>query len=539
MEMRKGTFHRVTKSISHEVSMNRAYWLGSFAALIFCTILFRPAQAQQLVGTYTSSAPEAALMFLDPGTMNPAVSRGILGLLANPAALHTVQSAEVSLAVSTRQTSTGRFQFEATDSTEYFDAISLDAEAQLHENGGIGTVGLAKRFGALAAGIAVMQPRTSAIQAQAQGLLDLSTHFELDEPLTRNEVPDLPVESIPVRWDVRSQTRVLLQSAPGEISISVRPVIAGLALRLGPLALGGALKYFHITSGGAPISLTARVQGEALITGSPYGLNPLTGQPWGGTLQAAVTMQDTPLRITNRLEVSGSRWAGTLGSTLDLKVLKIGLTFERGLRGTVEGSYEIETIHTTGLPEEVEFTDIAVEVNQQSQVSGNARLDLNQFEKDTLRYAESGSFEVEGYTGFSVGINFLFLGVFAGGEIPSTTFDLGAGYFGAYAELPLVLLPVKVRAGFFHRTDFFRSVEDVDVPLRSVTHVGLGTTLRLPLHRWIGLGKDSSNLSIAARSSLVSLAFESVKEDLGETRKQATPKLGETLALSFGLQLPL
>jgi len=491
--------------------------------------------AQQLVGTYGSTTPEASLFFLNPTYLNPAAAKGVLGLSANPAALAAVKGTEATIAFGQTHTTEGRFRVQILDSTETYDPVFLDSKIGLREYGGLAVVGVAHRIGRITFGMAFQQARRGSLELIAQDTTALSTHFDVAEPITRAHIQDLPVDSIPMHWNVRSKMVLDFDTTPGELAVSVRPIMAGVALRLGVLSIGAGLKYLQIRSSDQLTTVVARVRGAANVIGKPYGVDPRTGLPWTGEVRADVTLDDAPLHARYRFSISGSRWALATGLRLDLRVLKIGLTYERGLRSSVEGAYLFETIWTKGLPAGVDIPQVDLDLTQLPKLSGEAYLNLTKFAKDTVTYQDSGRFTLRGYHGISGGLQLLFLGAYLGGEIPTAAPDIASFYFGTYVNLPLLFLPLWMNAGLLHRSDLMQISEDSLIPIRSVTHLGVGISARLSLQRWIPALKEPVRLGFGLWTSILPLALSLVQDEMEDVEEVQLPRAHETLSFSFGL----
>ncbi len=528
--MNTGKFQRLTRV---------RYWLVVFI-LLWLQLLSGLVVAQQLVGTYTTSAPEASLFFLNPGYLNPALGKGILGMAANPAALRTVTGRQMGIAFELPQSSDGSFSIKAMDSTDVYAPVYLDTQLELREMGGIAAVGYAQQMGRWCFGVGLMQAQRGGVNLQARGGVVVRTHFEVDQPITKAMVPDLPVDEIPILWNVNTDVSLEFASTPAQLYLSILPIMAGVCYNRGPLSLGLGVKYFHISSSDETARLTSLISGIGTIVGVPYGNDPYTGTPWRGSVTADFTIDDQPFLADYSFNVSGNRFEVSVGGILKLGPFSIGANFANGFRGNIKGSYQITTIQTIGLPEENEIPQVDLNWSNHPQLSGHASLYLANFKKDTTSFQDSGELEVGGYRSYSFGIHFLVLGAFVGGELPQSYPDLASVYAGINIEFPLPFVPVRLNAGLIHRTDAIQSSADYAVPFRVVTHAGIGVAVKFPyLQRWTGLGKQDVWLRFGLRSSLTSLVLKAMEEDVNDnTTNRSLPSVSESLALSLGLEVP-
>ena len=420
-----------------------------------------------------------------------------------------------------------------------FDDVTLRSEFKMEEKGGLAAFGIGRQVGKFVLGFSFMQPRRAGVQFSASGKSNMRFHFDVDEPITAETVPDLPVESIPMLWRIEAQADLELRSKPAEISLSTLPLFFGAAYRLGPLALGAGLKYLRISSNDAVATMTASLRGSAAIVGTPYGEDPIFGLPWSGSVRAEAQFEDQPFEATYQFGLKGSRWAFTAGSHLNLKVLKLGLTFERGFRDKLEGSYRIRVLHTSGPPIDANLHNVTVDLSKLPNVEGNANLSLRDFKKDSLVFAGDGQVNIGGYTGIAGGLQLLIFGLYAGAEMPSDSPDFGSFYFAGYIDLPLFFVPVNLRAGFLQRMDFFYTEEEDIVPYRSVFHLTAGTAIRFGVQRFIPALHQPVELQVGVRSSILPLAFNQVKDESEGLKDSVLPNLVETLTLGLGLRIAL
>lgn len=497
---------------------------------------------QQVVGSYAATTPEASLFALNPAYLNPATAQGAIGVITNPAALASVHKLEFGFAAGLSRSDRGRFNVQLLEATPEYESLNLDSEIRMEEHGGLSAFGIGWRVGKFALGFGLMQPRRAGIRLAASGKKSMVFHFDVDKPITRDMVSDLPVESIPMRWNIAAQTELELTSNPAEVYISALPVFFGAAYRLGSLSLGIGTKYLALSSSQEEATLKASLQATADIVGTPYGVEPVSGRPWSGSVRALTYIEDIPFAAAYRLGLQGSRWSMIAGSSLNLKMFKLGFTVERGFRDALEGSYRIRMSHTAGPPSDPDLSDVSLDVSRLPHVEGHANLSLRDFQKDSLSLAGMGKLKVGGYTGISAGLQLLFLGVYGGAEIPTDPPDLGAAYFGAYIDLPALLVPARIRAGFLHRTDFFWTEDKDVVPLRSVFHITAGTSIRIGLQRLFPPLRPASGvveLQVGIRSSLIPLAFSLVEDDVEGMEDISLPKPIETIGLNLGLRFTL
>lgn len=490
-----------------------------------------PVKSQHITGVYSASTPEASMFFLNPGYMNPAVGNGALGIHTNPASLNRIHGTELAFAFQLAQSSQGDFTFEAVESSDVYDPISFDTRMEIKEPGGIAAIGMGHRFGNWRLGLAVSRARKGGFSIQAQGSVDTESHFQVDQPITQDQISNLPVDEIPVTWDVNSTITVGLSSEPTELYLSVLPIMAGLSYNAGPLSLGVGFQYFDISSSNKRALLTSSVTGSGTISGSPSGIDPVTGQNWTGTLTADFTIDDQPLIADYTIDISGNRMALSLGGMLHLGAISLGATYTHGFPGSITGSYDLSTIRTIGIPDDIELDQVELDLTNSPNISGHTNIQLADFVKDTLDYQDQGDINLGSYEEYALGIKFSIFGLFAGVNFPSDLPDLRSIYGGLYMDFKIPALPVRLNTGVIHRSDAIEGDEDEFIPYRVVTHVGAGLAIQL--------GSKPYWLRFGVRSSLTELVLENFEENSEKTLKNSLPSIFDNLAFSCGLEIPL
>jgi hypothetical protein len=532
------------KTVNHKTNGQVKYgrniftW-GVFFLTLFCHLFSTYAFAQQVSGTYTVSSPEAGLFFLNPNYLNPARGMGVMGLQNNPAALASVTGREFALAASLPQSSSGSFAVQATQPTEIYDAFYLDTKVQLKECGGLAGIGYAQQVGAWHLGAMISQPRKANLSLRIQGSASINSHFQLDKSITREMVPDLPAEEIPMQWQVDTSLLLRLSGTPAEIDVGILPINIGVGYKAKILSVGLGLTYFHIYSNNEPASYSTSLTGTSHIIGTPYGNDPLTGQPWKGSIDADCYINDQPLKGYYNLEVSGSRMALSCGGIINFKILSLGAAYSYGFRGHVNGRYDLRTIYTTGMPDISTLSNADIDWSLHPDLKGTVKLNLSDFQKDSLSYHDEGKLGLEGYHAYSVGVHFLALGLFVAGEVPTSPPDLGSLTVGTYLDIPIPYTSARFNLGFIQRSDGVWGQGKTFVPFRILAHVGTGIAFKVPYYKLIHLGQDSGWFMLGLRSSLTSTALNLFQDKTSNTKAESLPSLTKNVALSCGIQLPL
>ncbi len=495
--------------------------------------------AQQITATYSTSAPEAGLFFLDPGILNPAFGSGAMGMFSNPAGLRTTNGRQFSVAFSAPSTSTGDFSIPLIDESEVYEPIRVKTRMEIEETGGFTGIAYAHQFDQWRVGLGILQPSRGGIRFQARGNTDVSTAFDFEKAITREMMQDLPVEELPILWDVETRADLSFSSSPTDLYLAIQPIKAGVSYNSKRFSIGAGLTYYRIFSSEQSGRLTTRFSSQNRITGSPYGINPQTGDPWTGSVTARLDLDDEPLTAVYEFDVRGRRLEFGFGGMFNTKLLSLGVAYANGMRGSITGEYNITTISTKGLPREEMFSDIHLEFeNNGSRVDGSVSLQMHNFAKDTMNVYDSGSLDVGGYHSFSIGAKLFFLGAFVHTKIPKTYPDIMSTHFGVYSDFKLPWLPVRVNAGFIQCMDGLGNSIDQMTPYRITTHVGGGVALQLPVYKWIHIGEHPSWLRLGIRSSLINYAMDIVERDANQAYDEDMPSPLENISVSLGLDVP-
>lgn len=498
---------------------------------------------QHIIGTYKTSAPDASMFFLNPGYQSPAFGGSTLGMTSNPAGLQSVKGTRLSLSYATPQSASSNFSFQVPEENDLYVPFRLDTQIDLQEVGGLGAIGLAHRTGNWVWGLSILQARTGSLSLQAQGYIDLEAEFELDTPITREQFSDLPVEEVPVTWDVNTTGTLVFHSTPAEVSVSSQPITAGCSVQKGVFSLGAGITYTRYYSSKNIGELYSQLDANAVVAGEPYGIEPNSNLPWNGRIIADLRLDDDPLRAQYQFNMSGHRFSFSFGGMMNYKLLSIGINYTHGLKSSVNGLYNITTITTVDLQDRDILSDVDLDWSTlveegEPYVVGRARLNLYDFKKDTTIVRDSGNFNIGGYNSISAGLHFLIFGAFAGIQVPQANPDLYSTSFGIYSDFPLPLLPVRFNIGLTARMDGIVDESSVTIPYRTIAHIGAGLAVKLPFDKWFNIGAEPGWFRIAARSSLAPYALDGYVSKLEEASELEAGSVFDRMAWSFGLMLP-
>jgi hypothetical protein len=494
--------------------------------------------SQQITASYGTTAPEASLFFLNPRYLNPAFGSGPLGMFSNPAGLFSVYGQQFSLACATSYTSSAQFDFDLVDESRIYQPITLNTKMDVAESGGLSGIGYARQFGKWRVGLAMLQARRGGVKFQAIGEANVATTFDFDKAITKELFQNLPVDELPITWAVDTQAKLSFSTAPAELYVSILPVMSGFSYSSRHFSIGGGLTYYRLSSSHQTGQMTTEFSSHSKITGTPYGNDPISGLPWLGSISAELDLQDSPVTATYNFDVSGHRFALTLGGMMNYKLVSIGASYSNGLKATIRGKYNITTVTTIGYPQDNLFSDIALDFSTSPQVTGNLKFTMHEFAKDTLSSSDSGEMQIGGYHSISFGVHFMIFGIFMGTEIPKSYPDLMTTHFGAYTDFPLPMLPVRLNFGYIQCIDAISSALNSTVPFRVVTHLGGGIAFQLPTHKWLHYGEFPAWVRVGLRSSLTSYALDIFENKAEKAYDQNLPSPLENLTLSLGLDVP-
>ncbi len=506
----------------------------TFVVSICCSTGF----SQNIIATYSTSSPEASLFFLNPGTLNPASGSGAIGMFSNPAGLRTTYGRQLSVAFAAPYTSSGQFGFTFGNESDVFEPVYIGTLLDIEETGGLAGIGYAQQFGKWHVGVGMLQASRGGIRFSAQGSKDVTLKFDYEQAITRNVFEDLPVEELPILWNVDTQSTLHFESSPAELYIAVKPVKAAVSYNTKRLSIGAGLTYYRMYSSKQTGRISTEFNSRTRITGTPFGMNPETGEPWFGSISAELDMHDNPITALYEFDVHGHRFEFSVGGMLNTRLLSLGASYANGFRGSIVGEYDISTIVTKGLPQENLFSNIDLQFSNDSYVNGTVSLRLHEFLKDTLNAYDSGQIEVSGYHSISIGAKLLFLGAFVHTKVPKVYPDIMSTHLGLYTDFTIPWTPVRFNFGFIQCLDGIASSVDYMVPYRVTTHVGGGVALRLAFHKWLNFGQGPSWLRFGVRSSLVSYAMDVFERDINHAYDEELPSPLENLSMSVGLDLP-
>ncbi len=426
-----------------------------------------------------NSVPEAGLFFLDPGFQNPSKAKGVYGLFSNPAALGFMDKFDVSLSFGIGSKAKFNFDYMAIESTDSQGAVYLPVTFYCKEKGGLNFLGAGYSLGNIGFGIGLLQGNYAGvgININAEAALDMNYSVE-DTIYYLYGSGNQDTAVIPVTWNLATQC-TLSFSGSSEGGLSSSPLFMGAGAGFGIFGIGVGMKLYKYK--GDLDALSAGVTRTAsLITGTPHG--------WNGSINAIANIDDTLYLTELRAKLNGTRTAFSVGALFDLKVLSIGLTYEKGFSTKIKNlDIAYSLINVSGSPEECCIDSIYLDPDslENGTAVGTAYLSYSDFRKDSTYDAITGEAKLPGYSEIRLGLSASYFSLYAGAVLPDGKKELGAFYLGTATSIPLPT--VTLRFGTHQRVDYFKDGAGSIIPLRISSHIGLGASI----HTSLGfLGKD-------------------------------------------------
>ncbi len=531
---RRTHFDKETQTIMKNMLTTKAAACGNIIAISLLSIVL-PLTAQNIRASYTLGVPEAVLFALNPRWVDPAFASGPLGLFTNPAGLKAVNGRHFAVVYGGDASTTAEFSL-TLEKASLYKPFTLNTSADVHELGGLAGLGFGWQWKKWRFGAALQQARRAGLHFQVSGEIDGETLFDYEKAVTQAIHNSLPADSLPIVWNVETQSLIHLSGTPVHLELAMMPVTVGAAYGSQHFSLGAGLTYYAISSGRQKGEIVTDYSAQNRITGRPQGIDPNTGLPWHGTLAADVELYDSPLTARYLFNVSGGRAALSFGGLMNYKLFSLGFCYSYGFSGKVKGNYEITTVRTSGVPLDADFSNIALDFSRSPEISGSVRMKLNTFGKDTLTSKDAGEVKLGGYHSLSAGLHLMIFGIFAGVEIPYKSPDLLSAHMGVYTDFKLPKTPLWFNAGFFQRVDAVGSVEHY-FPFRVIGQMSAGVGFPLPTHRLFHFGSQASKLRIGVRSSFVSYALKTFASSFEETSKESLPSPFCNLTYSLGWEM--
>ncbi|RKZ00751.1 MAG: hypothetical protein DRQ04_05735 [Candidatus Hydrothermota bacterium] len=442
-----------------------------------------------------NTSPQSALFFLEPGSQDPSRAKGIFGLFSNPASMGFLHHYEGALAFGIGSKSKFSFQYTAVESTEDQGAIRLPIDFYYKEKGGLNFVGAGYSFGPLGVGIGVVQGDYAGLDLNIKGKTALDLDYQIEDTIYYDYDQDTAV--IPVTWNLTVRCSLDV-TGTGKGGISSTPIMLGVGMGFGSFGVGIGLKHYKF-SGDLNSHMSGVTRTRAIIMGIPHS-------GWQGSISADAGLRDTLLMNEFGADLSGGRTAFLVGALLDLRVVKIGLSFEKGFSSRIKDiNVGYTVINISGEPEYAGIDSIVLNEDslRAGRAVGNAYVSYSDFKKDTTINEISGQLKIPGYSEVRLGLGFPFFNFYGGAILPSGNKEIGAFYLGTMTSFPLQM--VTLRFGTHNRFDYAKDGAGKLIPYRFSSNLGIGATLKTSLGF---LGKNfgfPAEFSLGIRTSLLPL----------------------------------
>lgn len=455
--------------------------VSAVCALGLTALGVRLAQGQGMFGmTLDYASPQANLFFIDPGFMDVASANGIAGAVVNPAALGSVQTAEIGIAGGLSRSI--RFPFELDlveegESEELPEGLSIPFTLQFEERGGIDYFGGAYRLGPVVLGGTIIRGESYGLTPALNGEIEQDFSLIFEDTLTHEDHPDIPEsDTIPVTWSIQGTGRFdFLSSGDGRASIT--PMFVGAGAELGPVKMGMGVNLVRYR-GDADVLLTASGGGEALL-----GSLDTTVSGWDIDLNVNGVVESDTILVNNfQGNMSGNQVALVFGLQGKLAFVDFGMGVERGFPFELRGEYENAVRYATAIPETIEVDTSGVRVDSIGRrIWGEAVVRVSDLELDERIDRDQGRFRFGSRIGgrFGLGVNIFALRLGAAGGFDF--FEPGQSSVGVY-HLSGVggfsVGNVSLRASLLSRWQFLQ-FEEILVPFPPHLSMGVATSVNV------------------------------------------------------------
>ena len=474
-----------------------------------------------------NTSPQSALFFLEPGSQDPSGAKGIFGLFSNPASMGFMHRYEGALAFGIGSKSKFSFQYTAVESTEDHGAITLPIDFYYKEKGGLNFIGAGYSFGPLGVGVGILQGDYAGLDLKINGDAAVDLDYQIEDTIYYDYDQDTAV--IPVTWNLTVRCSLEV-TGRGKGGISSTPLMLGAGMGFGPLGIGIGLKYYKF-SGDLNSYISGVTETRTAIMGIPHS-------GWEGAITADVGLSDTLFFNDFGANLSGGRTAFLVGALLDLRVFRIGLSFEKGFSSRIRDiNAGYTTINISGGPEYGGIDSIILDEDslRAGRAVGNAYISYGDFEKDTTINEISGQLKIPGYSEVRLGVGFPFFNFYGGAIFPSGNKEIGAFYLGTMTSFPLQM--VTLRLGTHNRFDYAKDGAGKLIPYRFSSNLGIGATLKTNLGF---LGKNfgfPAEFSLGIRTSLLPLLSGTISSEIEDIEDFKRANLLSGTSFNLGIRV--
>ncbi|MCS7258512.1 MAG: hypothetical protein NZ601_03985 [candidate division WOR-3 bacterium] len=422
--------------------------------------------------TLSTTAPEAGLFFSNPGYITPALAEGPCGIFSNPAALGFRPN--YGIAFSWGIPSKPKINSDLTlfQQTTYMSQVTVPLELTIEDKGGFNFLGLMGHVGPVGLGAGLMQKSASGLSFNFQQSQTININYQITQIIRARINPTLDT-AIPITVDVNAPVQLTL-SGNGGVDIGRLPLFFGAGYALGEnISFGlGAKLYQYSGTLNSDINLNFRTNVSCIGRANP---------PFRGAVTGHALVTDTILRVLGTGDFNTTQLAFSLGALVRAGFFKMGLTFEKGLSSELAGSYSLNTVRLTNMPDSMRVDSNYVNFILPDSIYGRLAISVLPGQHDHVTIGGPQTLTLRGYNELNLGLSLSIFDLYLGARIPNPH-DVNNVKLGLMFSVPVS--PVTIRTGVLVSMDYLYNINNNTpiLPLRVPIYAGLGASYNLKLN---------------------------------------------------------
>uniref|UniRef100_A0A7C4UA81 DUF5723 domain-containing protein n=1 Tax=candidate division WOR-3 bacterium TaxID=2052148 RepID=A0A7C4UA81_UNCW3 len=401
--------------------------------------------------TYVNNSIPVNLYFLDEAFLDVSRGSGIVGASFNPASLSKTGKLDIYAGVGFAKSNyVERDVIINFDEDSLKDSLILPVSIGFLESGGIDYFGIGKKFGPFGFGFSIDRGYELGFLLDIDQRIGEDFSFTYERGFTNEDDPNIPVgDTINVSIPLSGYVHIT-GKGKGNIYYKEKPMFFGIGTGAGPISIGVGARITNISlSGEANFHFLAQV--DSLWTYIDTVVQDFNGDNW--TIDSvqifAQTVEDTLIIGGINGSYRGTRFGGMAGLLIDLRFLKIGVSYERTSNLSIDGRHSLIFGFPSSPPEYLDIDTTGLEADSlQRRIYGRVGLYAGEWPIDTSSEEETNKWTFLPMDRYRAGIylNLLAFTLSLGGNFDwtSDSIALGEGYFGLSIGLPIPVISTRV-----------------------------------------------------------------------------------------------
>ncbi len=400
--------------------------------------------------TLVNNSIPVNLYFLDEAFLDVSRGSGIVGASFNPASLGKAGKLNIYLGVGlAKSLYATRDIVVHFDEEDVQDSLILPVQVGFLESGGIDYFGVAKKVGPFGLGFSIDRGYELGFLLDIDQRVGKEFTFNYERGFTNADDPNIPEgETLNVSIPLSGYVHIT-GTGKGNIFYKELPIFFGIGTGFGPFNIGVGARITRVSlSGETRFTFTGAVDSIwTYIDTTVYDYNQ---NPWliDSVRVFASSVEDTLIFGGLDGAYRGTRFGGMAGFLIDLRFFKLGFSYERTSRLSVDGKHTLLYGFPSSPPEYLEIDTTGLEADSIGRrIYGRIGLYAGEWPLDIDSVGEGKTFTFLPMDRYRAGVymNLLAMTISLGGNFDwtSDSIGIGEGYFGLSIGLPIPVISTR------------------------------------------------------------------------------------------------